>query len=38
MKSLNVFNGIAYNNERNTFFVTGKNWSKLFEVEIFRVK
>lgn len=38
IKSLNVFNGIAYNNERNTFFVTGKNWSKLFEVEIFRVK
>ncbi len=32
--SLNVFNGIAYNKNRNTFFVTGKNWSKLFEVSI----
>ena len=32
--SLNVFNGIAYNKKKNTFFVTGKNWSKLFEVSI----
>lgn len=32
--SLNVFNGIAYNKNKNTFFVTGKNWSKLFEVSI----
>lgn len=31
---LDVLNGIAFNNETNTFFVTGKNWDKLFEVEI----
>jgi len=27
-----VLNGIAYNPEAGTFFVTGKNWRKLFEV------
>ncbi|MDR2963932.1 MAG: glutaminyl-peptide cyclotransferase [Bacteroidales bacterium] len=27
-----VLNGIAFNKERGTFFITGKNWSKLFEV------
>jgi glutamine cyclotransferase len=32
---LDVFNGIAYHPGRNTFFVTGKYWDKLFEVEIF---
>ena len=32
--SLNVLNGIAYHPQRNTFFVTGKNWSKLFEVTL----
>jgi len=31
---LNVLNGIAYHKRRKTFFVTGKNWSKLFEVTI----
>ena len=31
---LDVFNGIAYHPERNSFFVTGKYWDKLFEVEI----
>ena len=31
---LNVFNGIAYHPSRKTFFVTGKNWDKLFEVKI----
>lgn len=31
---LNVLNGIAYHKERQTFFVTGKNWNKLFEVKI----
>ncbi len=31
---LDVLNGVAYNPARNTFFVTGKNWDKLFEVEI----
>ncbi|NND94390.1 MAG: glutaminyl-peptide cyclotransferase [Flavobacteriales bacterium] len=27
-----VFNGIAYNPERRTFYLTGKYWPKLFEV------
>lgn len=27
-----VLNGIAYNSETGTFFITGKNWPKLFEV------
>lgn len=31
---LDVLNGIAYHPERNTFFVTGKNWDKLFEIKI----
>ena len=31
---LDVFNGIAYHPKRNSFFVTGKYWDKLFEVEI----
>ncbi|MBT8375947.1 MAG: glutaminyl-peptide cyclotransferase, partial [Bacteroidia bacterium] len=31
---LDVLNGIAYNPESNTIFVTGKNWDKLFEVTI----
>lgn len=31
---LDVLNGVAFNPNRNTFFVTGKNWDKLFEVEI----
>ncbi len=30
--SLDVLNGIAYHKERGTFFITGKNWSKIFEV------
>ena len=29
-----VLNGIAYDAENNRLFVTGKNWSKLFEIEI----
>ena len=32
--SLNVLNGIAYHPLRETFFVTGKNWSKIFEVTL----
>lgn len=32
--ALDVLNGIAYNPETKTIFVTGKNWNKLFEVEI----
>ena len=31
---LDVFNGIAYHKDRQTFFVTGKNWDTLFEVRI----
>lgn len=30
---LDVFNGIAYNPDTKTFFVTGKNWDKMFEIE-----
>ncbi|HLN95150.1 MAG TPA: glutaminyl-peptide cyclotransferase [Flavobacterium sp.] len=29
-----VLNGIAYNPKTNTFFITGKNWDKLFEVRL----
>ena len=29
---LDVLNGIAYHPQRKTFFVTGKNWSSIFEV------
>lgn len=35
---LNVLNGIAYHPQRKTFFVTGKNWDKLFEVELIKKK
>lgn len=34
IQGLDVLNGIAYHPERKTFFVTGKNWSKLFEVTL----
>ena len=34
-KDLDVLNGIAYNPETQTIFVTGKDWDKLFEVEVF---
>ena len=30
-----VLNGIAYNSETKTFYITGKDWPKLFEVKIF---
>ena len=33
-QGLDVLNGIAYNPETKTLFVTGKRWDKLFEVEI----
>lgn len=29
-----VLNGIAFNKERGTFFITGKNWLKLFEIAL----
>ena len=35
---LDVLNGIAYNPETKTIFVTGKEWDKLFEVEVFEQK
>ncbi|KPM33640.1 Glutamine cyclotransferase [Croceitalea dokdonensis DOKDO 023] len=31
-----VLNGVAYHPERDTFFVTGKNWDTLFEVNIIK--
>jgi len=33
-KGLDVLNGIAYNPQTQTIFVTGKRWDKLFEVQI----
>ena len=33
---LDVLNGIAYNKKRKTFFITGKNWNKLFEIKIIK--
>lgn len=32
--SLDVLNGIAYKGEPNILYVTGKNWDKLFKIEI----
>ncbi|WP_268225375.1 glutaminyl-peptide cyclotransferase [Sinomicrobium oceani] len=32
--NLDVLNGIAYHKKNDTFFVTGKNWDKIFEVRI----
>ena len=29
-----VLNGIAYNPKTKTFFITGKNWNKMFEIKI----
>lgn len=31
-----VLNGIAYDTKNNRLFVTGKHWSKLFEIEIIK--
>lgn len=31
-----VLNGIAYDKTTNRLFITGKNWDKLFEIEIFK--
>ncbi len=31
-----VLNGVAYHPGRKTFFVTGKNWDKLFEVKLLK--
>ncbi|QLG43815.1 glutaminyl-peptide cyclotransferase [Costertonia aggregata] len=35
-EAADVLNGIAYHPERKTFFVTGKYWDRLFEVNIFK--
>lgn len=35
-RDLDVLNGVAYHPERKTFFVTGKNWDKMFEVRFIR--
>jgi len=32
----NVLNGIAYKPETDTFLITGKNWTRIFEVKILR--
>ncbi len=32
----NVLNGIAYNQARKTFFITGKDWDTLFEVRFLK--
>ena len=29
-----VLNGIAWNPEKKTFYVTGKRWQKLFEIKV----
>ncbi|HNU59882.1 MAG TPA: glutaminyl-peptide cyclotransferase, partial [Aquaticitalea sp.] len=34
-RELDVLNGIAYNPNTKTIFVTGKDWDKLFEVEVY---
>ncbi|WP_378188306.1 glutaminyl-peptide cyclotransferase [Aquimarina sp. W85] len=33
---LDVLNGIAYRNDTKQLFVTGKNWDKLFEIEVLK--
>ncbi len=33
-RELDVLNGIAYNPETETIFVTGKNWDQMFEIKI----
>jgi glutaminyl-peptide cyclotransferase len=37
-KTSAVLNGIAYDQVNNSFFVTGKNWPKLFEIELLPIK
>ena len=34
VKADDVLNGIAYNPKTKTIFVTGKNWSKMFEITV----
>ena len=35
-ESDDVLNGIAYDKENNRLFVTGKHWSKLYEIELIK--
>ena len=37
-KKIDVLNGIAYDQEKNRLFVTGKMWPKLFEIELVMLK
>ncbi|MFL2593710.1 MAG: glutaminyl-peptide cyclotransferase [Flavobacteriaceae bacterium] len=37
-RKLDVINGIAYNKKRNSIFVTGKMWDKIFEIRIIERK
>jgi glutaminyl-peptide cyclotransferase len=30
----NVLNGIAYDQDNDRLFVTGKNWNKVFEIKL----
>lgn len=34
LNSEDVLNGIAYNDKKKTFYLTGKNWPKIFEVTL----
>lgn len=34
--ALNVLNGIAFNQESKTLFVTGKMWDKIFEIKVIK--
>ena len=36
-KNVDVLNGIAYDQEHDRIFVTGKNWPKLFEIKVKQV-
>lgn len=35
--SADVLNGIAYDTDRDVFYITGKRWPKLFEVRFIEV-
>lgn len=37
-RGIDVFNGIAWDNHKKRIFVTGKNWPKLYEIEIIQNK
>jgi glutaminyl-peptide cyclotransferase len=35
-RNIDVLNGIAYDKQNNRMFVTGKNWTHLFEIDVIR--